>query len=119
MSLRRNDQVGPLGQEGTDGHLARQPLLDVVVQDRRPGHHPRHNRRGLQMHQYVAARRNPHCLVAGDAVLTGHGLRGRDRGGFAGLVGRHRAGSTQGQWRVMSIGRWVGGRQRPRLSLMP
>ena len=86
---RRNDQVGPLGQEGTDGYLARQPLLGVIVQDRRPGHHPRHNRCGLQMHQYVAARRNPHCLVAGHAVLTGNGLRGRERRGFASLVGRH------------------------------
>ena len=85
---RRNDQVGPLGQEGTDGYLARQPLLDVIVQDRRPGHHARHNRCGLEMHQYVAARRDQHCLVAGDAVLTGNGLRGRERRGLAGPVGR-------------------------------
>ena len=86
---RRNDQVGPLGQEGTDGYLARQPLLDVIVQDRRCGHHPCHNRCGLQMHQYVAARRNPHCLVAGHSVLTSNCLRGGQRGGFASLVGRH------------------------------
>jgi len=94
----RNDRVGPLGQEGSDGYLARQPLLGVIVQDRRPGHHPRHNRCGLQMHQYVAARRNPHCLVAGHAVLTGNGLRGR-----------HCGRNTQGEWRVMSIGQFVGG----------
>ena len=87
---RRNDQVGPLGQEGPDGHLARQPLLGVIVQDRRPGHHPCHNRCGLQMHQYVAARRDPHCLVAGHAVLTGNGLRGRERRGFAGCYDRAR-----------------------------
>ena len=83
---RRDDQVGPLGQEDTDGHLARQPLLGVIVQERRPGHHPRHDRCGLQMHQHVAARRDPHRLVAGHAVLTGNGLRGRERP----VVGRHR-----------------------------
>jgi hypothetical protein len=55
----RNDQVGPVGQEGADGYVAREPLLGVVVQDRPCGHHPRHDRRGLQMHQDVAARRNP------------------------------------------------------------
>ena len=80
---RRNDLVGPLGQEGADGYLAGQPLLDVVVQGRRPGHHPCHNRCGLQMHQHVAARRNSHRLVAGNPVLTRHGLRGREREGFA------------------------------------
>jgi hypothetical protein len=67
---RRDDQIGPLGQEGTDSQLARQPSLGVTVQEGRPGHHPRHNRCGPQMHQHVAARGNPHCLVAGHAVLT-------------------------------------------------
>ena len=78
-SLGGTDERRPLGQEAPDGDLARQPLLDVVVQDRRPGHHPRHDRRGLQMHQDVAARRDRHRLVAGHAVLPGHGLRGRER----------------------------------------
>ena len=78
MSLGGTTSVAPLGEEGPDGDLARQPLLGVIVQHRRPGHHPRDDRRGLQMHQYVAARRDPHRLVAGHAVLTGHGLRGRD-----------------------------------------
>ena len=40
----RDGHVGAFGQEDPDGDLARQPLLDVVVQDRRPGHHPRHHR---------------------------------------------------------------------------
>jgi hypothetical protein len=47
LAAGRNDQVGPLGQERTDGYLARQPLLGIIVRDRRPGHHPRDNRRGL------------------------------------------------------------------------
>ena len=82
------------GQEGSDGYLACQPLLGVIVQERRPGHHPRHNRCGLQMHQYVAARRNPHCLVAGHAVLTGNGLCGRERRGRIISFGRFVAHST-------------------------
>jgi hypothetical protein len=42
-----------------------------------------------QMHQYIAARGDPYRLVAGHAVLTGNRLRGRERSGFASLVGRH------------------------------
>jgi hypothetical protein len=87
--LAKPSTPGSPCQEGTDGYLARQPLLGVIVQDRRPGHHPRHNRRRLQMHQHVATRRNPHCFVAGHAVLTGNRLRGRERRGFAGVVGSH------------------------------
>jgi hypothetical protein len=85
---RRDDQVRPLGQEDADGHLARKPLLGVIVQERRPGHHTRHDRRGLEMHQDVAARRDRGRLVAAHAVLTGNGLRGRERRGFASFAGR-------------------------------
>ena len=56
---RARGHVGPLGQEGTDGHLAGQPLLGVIVQDRRPGDAPARQPVRAQMHQHVAARRNP------------------------------------------------------------
>jgi hypothetical protein len=36
------------------------------------------------MHEDVAARRDPHGVLAGHAVRTGDRLRGRDRRGFAG-----------------------------------
>ena len=76
---RRNYQFGPLGQEGADGNLVRQPLFGVIVQERGPGHDSRDNRGGLQMHQHVAARRDRLCLVTRNAVAAGNGLRGRER----------------------------------------
>ena len=106
----RNHQVTPLGHKGPDGYLARQPLLDVIVQERRPGHHPRDNRCGLQVNQYVAARGNPHSLVTSHAMLTRDGLCGRKRGGFAGLAGHaaHRVsrwgrGDRLAPWRRASV----------------
>jgi hypothetical protein len=49
-----------------------------------------------------APRRNPHYLLAGHAMLTGHGLCGRERGAFAGLVGSHCGRNIQREWRVIS-----------------
>ena len=82
MSLGGTTSPGLLGQEGTDGHLSRQPPLCVLVQERGPGHHSRHNRRRLQMHQRVAACRDQLRLVARDAVTPGNGLRRRERRDF-------------------------------------
>ena len=79
----------PLGHEGPDGQLARQPLLDVIVQDRRAGHHPRHNRAGFRCTSTLLPAAIGTASSAGQAVLTCHGLRRRERRGLAGLVVRH------------------------------
>jgi hypothetical protein len=77
---RRHDVAGR-SQEAADGDLARQPRLEIVVQDRRPRHHARDDRRRLEMHERVAARRDPLGVVAVDAVLAGDRLRGGERRG--------------------------------------
>jgi hypothetical protein len=58
----------PFAQESPDGDLASKPSLDVSVQFRRAGHHPRNDRSGFEMHKHIAARSHHDCLLAGDGV---------------------------------------------------